>query len=209
MSIHHSLAKQWNSQKNIPAKHQVIQKANAPAQSKKIIQFIDELLDALQSKKGFKEFAFFVTKDSSVQDKLKKTLDKSSVIEHLVQFAKEQGYKFTDGDVQKAFGEWCKSSSMEALLSQLVDWAKGDILQFLTEIKNTPSLKKELDKTDTPTNFVTFLKKTFNEPERQNKYQAITEGDIEKYAKLISPDEPDPQKNDEPAKERIVGRILC
>ncbi len=177
-------------------------------QSKKMIEFLDELLESLQLKRGFKEFAFFVTNNSSVQQKLKKSLEKSSFMERLVQVGKESSYKFIEKDVKEVFGVLCSSSSMEELLSKLVDWGKGGLHQFLTDVRNEPDLKKELDKIGDRNNFVTFLKDTFNQPDRKKKYQWLTEQDIEEAANLIPPEEkkPEPEK---PAVPKIVGRIWC
>lgn len=182
--------------------------ANYKSESKKTIQFINELLNAVQSKKGFKEFAFFVANNSEVQQKLQESPNKSRFKECLVQVCKEYGYEFTEEKVTEIPNSW-DAISAEELLSKLVDWGKGSFQQFLTDIKNEPRLKKELDKSRDRNNFVTFLKNTFNQPERQEKYQWLTERDIEESANLIPSEEkrPEPEK---PAKvQKIVGRIWC
>ncbi len=213
MSNHQNLTVLWKRAKlTEKAQQKKILATSGAGQSKTTKQFITDLLLALQSKRGFKEFAVFVANNSAVQQKLKESPDKISVRERFVQFVqvgKEHGYEFKEKDVKEIFGEVCNSSSMEELVSKLVDWSNGGIQQFLTDIKNEPGFKKELDKIRERNNFVTFLKDTFNQPERNKKYQWLTERDIEEAANLIPSEEkkPEPGKSDERAKERIVGII--
>jgi hypothetical protein len=183
--------------------------AGPKSESKKTLQFLDQLLHALQSKKGFKEFAFFVANNSVAQQKLQESPDKSSVSERFVQVGKEQGYKFTEKDVKELVGELCSYSPMEELLSKLADWSKGGLQQFLTEIKNEPGMKKELDKSGDRNNFVIFLKNTFNQPERKKKYKMLTEQDIDEAANLIPFEEKKPEPENPAKVPKIVGRIWC
>jgi hypothetical protein len=177
-------------------------------ESKETLQFLDELLHDLQSKKGFKEFAFFVANNPEVQKKLQQSQDKNTFKERLVQVGKEYSYEFTGKNVTEIPDSW-SACSVEELVSKLVNWGKGGLQQFLTDIKNELRLKKDLDKIRDRNNFVTFLKNTFNQPERQKKYQWLTERDIEEAANLI-PSEEKESEPENPAKvPKIVGRIWC
>jgi hypothetical protein len=181
---------------------------NGAPQSKKTIQFLGELLHALQSQKGFKEFAFFVANHPEVQKKLQESQDKNIFKERLVQAGKEEGYEFTGKNVTEIPDSW-SACSVEELVSKLVNWGKKGLQQFLTDIKNEPCLKKDLDKIRDRNNFVTFLKNTFNQPERQGKYQWLTEQDIDEAANLIPFEEKKPEPENPAKVPKIVGRIWC
>jgi hypothetical protein len=177
-------------------------------QSKKTLQFLDELLHALQSKKGFKEFAFFVANHPEVQKKLQESQDKNIFKERLVQVGKEEGYEFTGKNVTEIPDSW-SACSVEELVSKLVNWGKKGLQQFLTDIKNEPCLKKDMDKIRDRNNFVTFLKDTFNHPERKKKYKMLAEQDIDEAAKLIPFEEKKPEPENPAKVPKIVGRIWC
>jgi hypothetical protein len=182
--------------------------ANGAPQSKTRIQFLDELLHALQPQKGLKEFAFFVANNSEVQQKLKESPNNSSIIKRLVQVGKEYNYEFTEKDVKEVFGVLCSPCSMEELSSKLVAWGKGGLQQFLTDIKNELCLKKELeDKSCDRNKFVTFLKDTLKQLNKQDKYQWLTEQDIEEAAKLIPFDEKKSEPENPAKVPKIVGTI--
>jgi hypothetical protein len=203
-----SLSREKDSAINQDRPRPNLLRAGPKSESKKTLQFLDVLLHDLQSKKGFKEFAFFVANNPEVQKKLQQSQDKNTFKERLVQVGKEYSYEFTGKNVTEIPDSW-SACSVEELVSKLVNWGKGGLQQFLTDIKNELRLKKDLDKIRDRNNFVTFLKNTFNQPERQKKYQWLTERDIEEAANLI-PSEEKESEPENPAKvPKIVGRIWC
>jgi hypothetical protein len=98
---------------------------------------------------------------------------------------------------------------LDALLQSQKEVKEG-LKQFLTDIKNDPCLKKDMDDIHDRKKFITFLKDTLKQQlNRQKKYQLLTGQDIEEAAKLI-PSEEEKSKPENPAKvPKIVGRIWC
>lgn len=201
------LTDSWNRGKLTEKdKQKSLPETSRTGQSKTTRQFIKDVLLALKSKRGFKEFAFFVANNPDVQKKLQESQDKNSFKERLMQFGKEKGYEVTEKNVKDIPDSW-SATSVEKLLSNLVNLGKGGLQQFLNDIKNKPILEKDLDKNRDLNNFVTFLKNTLNQSGGTKKYPGITDPDIEEAVKWIPPDEPKRKKTDEPAEKRIVGTI--